>query len=280
VKSAEALLSGNLDEALSLLRDAENLDPNSTDVRSRIQLVEEKKRRFENSARALAEAEKAKARRDIAGALRIVGKALQEDPENKTLISQNAFLAQQVEIEARRVRLLQLLEKATQALAILDCDRAEKILAETTEIDPSNPEIERLRGELAKVRELEQRRVLLEDIQSRVQEFIKNDAYDTAADLVNRALHRLPSEILLHRLKADIDAEARRFDVRCIVDLTISQASELFVTAPYEALSVVRKALDNIPGEERLVACECSLRRQLDSRPGATERQDHSQNGN
>jgi serine/threonine-protein kinase len=265
LKSDEALLSGNLDEALSRLRDAHNLDPNSADIKSRIQLVEEKQRRFENSTRALAEAEQAKARRDITSALRLVTRALQEDPENTKLISQNVFLTQQMEFEARRVRLLELLEKAAHALAIRDYDTAQKLLAETTEIDPSNPDTVKLRRELAKARELEQRRAILDETQSRVQNFIKNDAYDQAADLINRALDTLPKEMLLHRLKAEVDAEARKYDVRCVVDLTISQATEIFVTSPIEALGILEKALDNIPGEERLVACERSLRLQLQS---------------
>lgn len=265
LKSDEALLSGNYDEALSQLKDALNLDQASSDIKAKIQLVEEKKRRFENSSRALAEAEKAKARGDINGALRIITRALQEDPENKKLISQNEVFTRQMEVEAQRGKLLDLLERAGHALAVRDYDSAERLLAEATEIDPSNLDTDKLRRELAKARELEQRRAILEEIQVRVQEFIRNDAYDQAADLVGRALDKLPNEALLHRLKAEVDAEARKYDVRRVVDLTISQASELFGSSPVEALSIVQKALENIPGEERLVAYERSLRHQLES---------------
>jgi serine/threonine-protein kinase len=265
LKSEEALLSGNLDEALSQLRDAQNLDPNSTDIKSRLELVEAKKRRFLSSTWALDEAEKAKARRDFTGALRIVAKALQEDPENDKLVSHNAMLVQQIEIEAQRDKLLELLEKAAHAVAVRDYNAAEKLLAETTEIDPSNQDAERLRGELAKARELDQRSAVLDDIQTRVQSFIKNDAYDEAANLVNHALDTLPNEMRLRLLRAEVDAEARKYDVRCVVDLTISQASELFVASPSEALSILQRALENMPGEERLAACEHLLRRQLQS---------------
>ena len=265
LKSDEALVSGNYDEALSQLKDAQNFDPASADIKSKIQVVEEKKRRFENSARAMADAEKAKVRGDITAALRIVAKALQEDPENKRLIAQNEILAKQMEVEAQRDRLLELLEKAAHALALREHDAAEKLLAEATEIDPSNLDTDKLRRELAKARELEQRRAILEEIQARVQEFSRNDAYDQAADLLNRALEKLPNEALLHRLRAEVDAEARKYDVRRVVDLTISQANELFTTSPVEALSIVQKAMDNMPGEERLIAYERSLRHQLES---------------
>jgi serine/threonine-protein kinase len=264
-KSDEALLSGNYEETLSQLKDALNLDPASADIKSKIQMVEEKKRRFEASARALADAEKAKARGDVTGALRIITRALQEDPENKRLTAQNEILTRQMEVEAQRGWLLELLEKASHALAVRDYDSAEKLLAEATEIDPANLDTDKLRRELAKAKELEQRRAILEEIQVRVQEFIRNDAYDQAADLLNRALDKLPNEALLHRLKAEVDAEARKYDVRRVVDMAISQANELFASSPLEALSVVQNALDNIPGEERLVGYERSLRHQLET---------------
>lgn len=266
LKSDEALLNGNFEEALSQLKDAQNLDQASVEIRNKIQEIEEKKRRFEISTKAITEAERAKVRGDVTGALRIVTKALEDDPDNKRLVALNAALARQMEIEAQRSRLLELQENASRALAVRDFDGADQLLNDAVAIDPSNVETDKLRRELAKGREIEQRRAVLEEIQVRVHEFMHNDAYDQASDLLNRALEKLPNETLLHRLKAEVDAEARKFDVRRIVDLAIGQANELFATSPFEALAVLQKALDNIPGDERLVAYELSLRQQLEAR--------------
>ena len=265
LRADEALLSANFDEALTQLKDALNLDQESAEIKAKIQSVEESKRRFESSSRALAEAERVKLRGDINGALRIVTKALQEDPENKKLGAMNATLVRQMEIEAQRGRLLELLENATRALATRDYEAADKLLNEANEIDPSNLDTDKLRRELAKARELEQRRAVLDEIQLRVQDFVKSDQYDQAADLLNRALDRLPNEALLHRLKAEVDAEARRFEVRRVVDGAISQANELFASSPFEALAILQKALEQVPGEERLVAYERSLRHQMEA---------------
>jgi serine/threonine-protein kinase len=265
LKSDEALLNGNFEEALNQLKDAWSLDQASVEIKNKIRELEEKKRRFEISAKALAEADKAKVRGDVTGALRIVTKGLEDDPENKKLLALNAALGRQMEIEAQRGRLLELQENAARALAVRDYDSADKFLGEAVAIDPSNPETDKLRRELARARELEQRRAVLEEIQLRANEFMRNDAYEQASDLLHRALERLPHETLLHRLKAEVDAEARKYDVRHIVDLAIAQANELFVNSPFEALAVLQKALDNIPGEERLVAYERSLRQQLET---------------
>ncbi len=274
LKADAALLTGNFDDALNCLRDAQTRDPASPEIRIKIQAVEELQRRFENSARALAEAEQAKARGDIAGALDLVTRALEEAPDDQRLHNFKTVLIGHLEIEAQRGRLLELQQEAARALADCDYVAAEKLLREATTIDASDPDTSKLRRELARARELEQRRGLLDHIQQRVQSLLDSDAYDPATEVVNRALVKLPGEPLLHKLKADIEAAAREYDVRRIVDLTISQASELFPSSPLEALGILEKMLENIPGDERLLACELSLRQQLKAqRPAANPEQ-------
>ena len=263
LRSDEALLRGNFDEALNQLKDAQNLDSASEEIKSKIQAVEERKHRYENSSRALDEAERVKARGDFIRALRLVTIALEDDPENKKLASFDSALARQLEIEAQRKRLLELQGNATSALSAREWNAAEKFLGEASAIDPADQDTDKLRRELAKARELEQRRAVLEEIQTRVHEFIRTDAYDQASDLVNRALERVPNETLLHRLKAEVDAEARKYDLRRIVDLAIAQANELSAKSPFEAVAVLQKALESMPGEERLVSYERSLRERL-----------------
>jgi len=265
VRADEALLSGNFEEALTQLREAQNLDSSSADLKQRIQSVEEKKRRYEMSTRALADAEAARNRGDVTAALRIVTKALKDDPDNQKLVAANGVLTRQAEIEAQRGRILQILEAARKELAARNLPAVDKLLAEADGIDPSNLDTDNLRRELAKVREQEERKGVLEEIQRRVNEFLRTEAYDQAADLLNRAIDKLPNETMLHRLKAEVDSEARKFGAKRFVDSAISQARELFSSSPLEALAVLQKALDQMPGEERLVSYERSLRQQLDS---------------
>lgn len=264
--SDEALLSGNFDQSLSHLQDARNLDPDSEDINAKIRSVQRERNRFENCARSLKEAERAKALGDFAGAARMTAKALQEDPTNKELLALDAALASQTEMEVRRGRLIELVERAERDLAVGNYDAAANLLDEASEIDPSNEKATRLRGELAKARGLEQRRAFLEDIHQRVRDLFKKDAYDEASGLVDGALDRFPDEVLLHRLKAELEAEERRYDVRQVVDLVIGEVDELFAHSPLEAMSVLEKALQNMPDEARLVAHESALRQQIESR--------------
>jgi serine/threonine-protein kinase len=265
IRADEALLTGNFEDALNQLRDAQNLDATSTDIRQRIQVVEEKKRRSEISARAVTDAEQARNRGDVTAALRIVARALQEDPDNQKLLAANALLAREAEIEAQRGRLLELLEKARRELTVRNLAAAEQFLAEAEGIDPSNLDANQLRREIAKIREQEQRREILEEIQARIADFVRTGAYGPAADLLNRALEKLPNETMLHRLKTEVETESRKSEARRFVDGAISQARELFASSPFEALAVLQKALDQMPGEERLLSYERSLRQQLDA---------------
>jgi predicted Ser/Thr protein kinase len=265
IKADEAMLAGNFEEALNQLRDAQNLDPTSADIKQKIQAVEDKKRRSEISAKALADAEQARNRGDVTAALRIVTRALQEDPDNRKLSAINGILTRQAEKEAQQGKILELLEQARRELTARNIAAAEKFVAEAESLDPAHLETDKLRRELAKVKEQEERRVILDEIQKRVADFLRTESFEQAADLLTRALERLPNEALLHRLKAEVDAEVGKIESKRFVEATIAQARELFANAPTEALSILQKALDRMPGDERLITYERSLRQQLDA---------------
>jgi len=260
-----ALAVGNYPEALTALREAQRLDATFPDLKERIQAVEEQKRRSDKSMSALAEAESARARGDITGALRIVEKALTEDPESAKLLAARAVMAKQKEAEARQGQVLQLVENARRELAAQRVGAAEQMLKEAEAIESSHPRVDELRRDLARVKEQEERRQLLEEIQRRVNDFLRADNYDAAVDLLNRAIDKLPTETMLHRLKVDVDTEARKFDAKRFVDNTLVRARDLFTSSPAEALTFIQKSIEEMPGEERLIAYEQSLRRQIDT---------------
>jgi eukaryotic-like serine/threonine-protein kinase len=265
VKADEVLGQENYPEALALLKEAQRLDPAFPELNERIQFVEEKKRHSEASAQALADAEAARSRGDITAALRIAERALEADPEHSKLLAMRGALAKQVETEALQRRVVAVLETARRELAAQHYPAVEQLLTEAESIDPSHPHIDEMRRELAKVKEQEERRQLLEELHRRVNEFLRNDNYEQAADLLNRAIEKLPAETTLHRLKVEVDTGARKYGAKQFIDKAIASARELFPTAPLEALAVIQKAIEQMPGEDRLVAYERSLRQQFDT---------------
>lgn len=260
----QALAAGNFQDAINFLKDAQRLDPTLAELKERIQAVEDKKRRYEKSMSALSEAESVRGRGDVTGALRILDKALLEDAENVKLLAARGAIVRQAEAEAQQGKLFEVVENGRRELTALRFAEAEQLLREAEGIDSSHPRVDDLRRDLTRAREQEERRQLLEEIQKRVNDFLRSDNYEQAVDLLNRAIDKLPAEPMLHRLKMDVDAQARKFDAKRFVDGTVSKARDLFATSPVEALSFIQNAIEEMPGEERLIACERSLRQQSD----------------
>ncbi len=261
----QALAAGNFQDAINFLKDAQRLDPALPELKERIQAVEDKKRRYEKSLSALNEAESVRGRGDVTGALRILDKALLEDAENVKLLAARGAIVRQAEAEAQQGKLFEIVENGRRELTALRFAEAEQLLREAEGIDSSHPKVDDLRRDLAKAKEQEERRQLLEEIQKRVNDFLRSDNYEQAVDLLNRAIDKLPAETMLHRLKMDVDAQARKFDAKRFVDGTIAKARDLFATSSAEALSFIQNAIEEMPGEERLIACERSLRQQSDA---------------
>lgn len=261
-----ALAAGNYNDALTALREAQRLDSSSVELRNRIQALEEQKRRYERSLNALAEVESVRARGDVNGALRVLDRALAEDAENAKLLAARAVIIRQLENEAKQGQVLQLVEQARQEIAAQKIANAQQILREAEALDSSHPQVDELRRDLARIKEQEERRQLMDEIQRRVNDFLRADNYEGASDLLNRAIEKLPHEAMLQRLKVDVDSEARKFDAKRFVDNTLARARDLFAKSPQEALAYLQKTIEEMPGEERLIAYERSLRQQADAK--------------
>jgi serine/threonine protein kinase len=260
-----AMAVANYSDALTALREAQRLDASSVELRNRIQSVEEQKRRLERSLSALAEVESIRARGDVNGALRILDRALAEDAENAKLLAARAVIVRQLENEAKHGQVLQLVEQARLAMAAQQTANAQELLQQAETLDGSHPQVDALRRDLARIKEQEERRQLMDEIQRRVNDFLRTDNYEGAVDLLNRAIEKLPYEATLQRLKVDIDAEARKFDAKRFVDNTLARARDLFAKSPQEALALLEKTIEEMPGEERLIEYERSLRKQAET---------------
>jgi serine/threonine protein kinase len=264
VKADGFLASENYTEALAQLKEAQRVDSSSTELRDRVAFVEDKKQRFDKSVSALTDAESARNRGDLTAALRIAERAVEEDPDNTKLLAVRGAIAKQLEREAQQGRVVAILDAARKEFAARDFPAAEKLLLEAEAIDASHPNIEEMRQELARTREQEERRQLIEEIQRRVNDFLRTDNYEQAADLLTRAIDKLPTESTLHRLKMEVDTASRKFDSKRLVDQAIAVARETFAADPQKALAGLQQAIEQMPGEERLISYERSLRQQAD----------------
>ncbi len=262
-EAEEALSSKRFPEALASLDQAVRLDSTNTDLQAKLEAAKEQRRRHDEINNLLAEADASRNRGDLTGALKVLEKALRLDQENTRLRAAYAAIAKQAQLAAQQGQIRGMLDNARQEVSSRRFTAAIGILHEVSKLDPSLPELESLLQTAVSGQEQERRRKLLEQVQSQVENCLLADEYDRATELVSKAIEQLPAEASLLQLKTRVDGQARQFRARQLIDSTAREAQEAFSSSPHEALLIVQRALEELPGEERLLALEDSLRQRL-----------------
>jgi len=259
----QALASSRFAEAIGSLDHAVQLDPENPELKARLEDAKEKKRRYEEISTLVSQADTLRERSDWTGALRAVEKALQLDQQDTKIRALYAEISRQAKLAAQKEQIREMLGKAKQELGSRRFTGAIEILREVSKIDPSVAEAETLLQTAVAGQEQERRRKLIEQIQAEIENCLTAENYDRATELVERAVEQLPTESSLLHLKTRVALQTRAFRTRQLIDTTVAKAQEVFLQSPGEALLIVQKALQELPGEERLLALEESLRQRL-----------------
>jgi predicted Ser/Thr protein kinase len=259
----EALASSRYAEALNALDQAIKLDPENVELAGRLEEVRQKKQRADEVASLMTQADSLRERGDWTGAINVLEKALRLDGDNAAIRTAHAELSRQAKLAAQQQQVKQLLGKARQEYTAKRFTQAIEILREVGKIDPSAPELNALLEEAVTAQEQERRRKLLEQIYAEIENCLAAEDFDRANELVDRAVEKLPTESSLLQLKSKVGLQTREFRRRKLIETTVAKAQEALVSAPGEALLIVQKALQELPGEERLLGLEHSLRQRL-----------------
>jgi tetratricopeptide (TPR) repeat protein/predicted Ser/Thr protein kinase len=262
-EAAEAAAASRFNEALNSLDQALKLDPENADVKQRLESVKESKRRYDELNTLVSQAESLRERGDWTGALNLAEKALALDQQDSKVRALHAEILRQVKLVAQQNQIRELMGKARLEVSSRHFTSAIEILREASKIDPSLPEIESLMQTAVSGQEQERRRKLIEQIHAEIEKCLVAEQYDRASELVERAVEQLPTESSLLQLKTRVVLVTREHRRKQIVDTTATKAQEMSQQSPGEALLIVQKALQELPGEERLLALEDSLRQRL-----------------
>ena len=259
----EAAASSRYPEALDALDQAIRLDPENVELASRLEDIRQKKQRADELAALMTQAETLRERGDWTGAIGVLEKALRLDGDNQSIRAAHTELTRQAKLAAQQQQVKELLGKAKQEYTARRYTQAIEILREVGKIDPAAPELNTLLDEAVTGQEQERRRKLLEQIHGEIENCLAAKDFDRANELVDRAVEKLPTESSLLQLKSKVALQTREFRRRQLIDSTVTKAQEAIVSAPGEALLIVQRALQELPGEERLLALEHSLRQRL-----------------
>jgi serine/threonine protein kinase len=251
------------DQAISYLEQAVKLDPSNSELADRLEAIRQKKRRSERIEGFLKQADGAREGGNLEAARGIIAKALELDKDDSRVRAAYSALVQQVEDAARRAKTRKLLESARAEIGARRFASAIELLHEAEQIDPSNPEFFSLLNAAKSGQEQEQRRRILDQIQSEIAGATTPEQLTVVAERVSQALQRMPSEPSLLKIKGQLDRQIRELETRRLVDDVVRRCRPLIETSPRDALEIVREQLHQFPGEQRLLVLQSSIEERL-----------------
>jgi serine/threonine-protein kinase len=265
----EAVLSQRYADALDFYNQAAQIEPENAGLAEKIEHVRGLKEKADKVASLLGQSRDARHRSDFAAAAEIIDRALQLDERNTDLRNERARILQESELTSRERARREFSETARTQLAAEQYTEAIKNLRSALEIDPSDAAMQQLYQDAVERQEEKRRRTIIEQIVSEISNCIAAEDFERALSLIQRAQEHLPGEAVLLQLKADAEAGLREKAAKKLVEKTLLDVSSLFVTKPHEALTVVQQALEQMPGEPRLISLEEKVLEQ--SRKAKTE---------
>ena len=260
----EALQDHRYDDALGILSQAIEVDATNQELVRLRESAREAKARAARLHQALRRAEGAQQAGDLDEAKRAVGEALELDPEETSAKALRFVIFKQVEERDRQLKMRKLLDDAREQLAARDLTRAMETLSEAEKVDSASVELRSLLKAANSAREQQLRKAELEKLSRQIEEALAREDYEGASAIANDGLRRHPQEPGLLKMKALSEAEQKRVKL-------IAYARERLLTAnglleagkTLEALSVLERALQEVPGESQLESLRADIKNRL-----------------
>jgi serine/threonine-protein kinase len=252
----EAVLGQKYAEALEFYNQAASLDRTNTELVAKIENATKLKEKADKVASLLEQSREARKRYDYTAAGELIEKALQLDERNTDLRNERARIVQESERATKDRARRQFSDAARDQLGARQYTEAIKNLRSALEIDPTDAETQQLYQQAVERQEEQRRRKIIDQIVAEISECIASNEFERALTLIQRAQERLPGEAVLLQLKADAEVKQREQVANKLVEHTSLQVYSVFLTNPQEALTAVREALAQMPGEPRLIALE------------------------
>ncbi len=243
-------------EALELFRQASRTDPANTGLLLRLEQLRELREKADRVETLKAQAQDLRHQRDFGGAAQLIEQAIALDGSNTDLRNEQARIVQEGERAARDGTLRRLRETCRDHLAARRYPEALSSIQEALQLHPTDAETQGLYHETITRQEEDRRRGIIEQIVSEIQAQMARGQWEHALELIQRSLERLPGDAGLLRLRTEAQAKIAETATQRLVEQTSLEVQHLLFSAPEEALTAVRAALERAPGDERLLSLE------------------------
>jgi serine/threonine-protein kinase len=255
-QAEDALSQKQFDQALSILDEGLQMDASNPDLMQRREQVKKEKDKQDRINEYLRQAESARRKRDYQLAISTAKKALKVDKTNSKVIALCNLLSKEAEEAQKQVQARVLLDSTRGELAARHYDAAIKLLQELEQLDPTHPELQLLLDDAKSGQEHDRRREAITHLEEEVVLATSYEQLQQAARSIQEAIAIMPAEAALFQLNAQVDRQIREHENRRLVDDTVQACRGL---DSREALVLVRKARQRVPGDERLLSMEAIL---------------------
>ena len=258
--AVEANQARNWDQAIALCTEALQLDPAHAEAAALLAQANTGKQTREQIQQLMRDAESARHAGKYDSARELAGRAFGLDPNDTRILAICKVLEQEAEEARRKTQIRKLLQAGEESLATQRLAEASTALAEVESLAPSDPELLRLKDELAEAFRQEERKRLVGALQDRAMAALTLEEIEAAIGEITQALEKFPIEPTLLRLKIQLEPRLREHQNR----RSIAEVSEACrQLAPAEALSRVRDALARLPGNQDLLKLESAINQRL-----------------
>jgi len=253
-QQAEGLLDEKeFDKSLAVLDEGLELDAGNQELIKLRQRVEKAKEKQERIREFLRQADASRREGDYQAAISAVRKALKVDKSNSKGMALVNLLTKEAQEAERRAEVKALLQAARGELSARHFKEAMDVLQKAEQVDPTNPELQLLLGDANSGLEQMRRKELVARLESEAFAAAGFEQLQQCARSIQEAMASMPLDSALIRLNAQVDRQIKEHENRRFVDETVQACRDL---RPREALMVVQKARQRLPGEERLQELE------------------------
>ncbi len=256
-QQAEGLLANKeFDRSLALIQEGLDLDAENVELTRLRQQVEKEKQKLERVREYLREADSARLEGDYPAAIAAAKKALKVDKLNSKSMMLVNLLTKEAEKAEKQAEVKTLLQSARGEINAGRYMDAKGILQRAEVVDPTNPELQLLMGDVNSGLDQIMRRAMIAKLEGDVIAADSLEEFQRILQAVRDALTQMPAESALIRMNAQLDREIRNHENRKVVDEAVQACRDL---RPREALELVHKVRQRFPEEERLLALEKML---------------------
>jgi serine/threonine-protein kinase len=251
---ADSLLNGgDLEKSLAALDEGLEMDPANPELTKMRRRVEKETEKQKNIGEYLRQADSARFQGDYQAAIAFTRKAIKVDKSNARASALLNVLLKEAEEAEKQVEVKALLHSAGKDLSAMRYKEATETLRKAETLDPNNMELQLLLGDANAGLEQARRRELVIQLQKDAASAVSPEQLKQAAQGIREAMAIMPTESALVVLLGKIDRQIQEQGNRRYVDETLQACRDL---RPRQALPLIQKARQSLPGDERLLALE------------------------